>query len=212
MLLFWLLLGALIGAYAAQKKGFSTVGGVIGGMLLGPLAFLMFFMTGIFSSKEQQRKCPFCAEWVKPEAVVCKHCSRDLPPPIPEEGLANVASVMPGHGMSIITKAVIGIGAAFVALLLFGALVVGGGSSSPSDDGVFSLLSPVTMAEFNRLQTGMTYSQAQQVIGSAGEEISRSELVGTVTVMYAWKNADGSNMNAMFQDGGLITKAQFGLR
>jgi hypothetical protein len=26
------------------------------------------------------RKCPFCAELVKREAIVCKHCGRDLPP------------------------------------------------------------------------------------------------------------------------------------
>jgi hypothetical protein len=30
--------------------------------------------------------------------------------------------------------------------------------------------------------------------------------------MYAWQNADGSNMNAMFQNDRLISKAQFGLR
>jgi hypothetical protein len=29
--------------------------------------------------------------------------------------------------------------------------------------------------------------------------------------MYSWKNRNGSNMNAMFQDGELVTKAQFGL-
>jgi hypothetical protein len=26
------------------------------------------------------RKCPFCAETIKQEAVVCKHCGRDVPP------------------------------------------------------------------------------------------------------------------------------------
>lgn len=25
------------------------------------------------------RTCPFCAEDIKPEAIVCKHCGRDLP-------------------------------------------------------------------------------------------------------------------------------------
>lgn len=26
------------------------------------------------------RTCPFCAEDIKPAAIVCKHCGRDLPP------------------------------------------------------------------------------------------------------------------------------------
>ena len=46
--------------------------------MLGPFAVLMFAVSGITSSKEQ-RKCPFCAEWIKPEATVCKHCRKDLP-------------------------------------------------------------------------------------------------------------------------------------
>lgn len=25
------------------------------------------------------RRCPFCAEDIKPDAIVCKHCRRDLP-------------------------------------------------------------------------------------------------------------------------------------
>jgi len=79
MILFWALIGALIGVAAAQKKGFSMVGGVLGGLLLGPLAFLMFFITGV-SSGEANKKCPYCAEWVKKEAMVCKHCTRDISP------------------------------------------------------------------------------------------------------------------------------------
>lgn len=29
---------------------------------------------------KENRKCPFCAEYIKREAKVCKHCGRDVPP------------------------------------------------------------------------------------------------------------------------------------
>ena len=80
MFIAWALIGALIGAAAAQKKGFSMVSGVIGGLLLGPLAFLLFFVSGV-SASDQNKKCPHCAEWVKAEATMCKHCHQPLTRP-----------------------------------------------------------------------------------------------------------------------------------
>jgi len=76
MFIAWALFGALLGVAAAQKKGFSMAGGIIGGLLLGPLAFLLFFVSGITGS-DTQRKCPHCAEFIKAEATVCKHCGRE---------------------------------------------------------------------------------------------------------------------------------------
>jgi hypothetical protein len=73
----WILLGALLGVLAAQKRGFNVVGAALGGALLGPLAFLMFFMSGLVSS-DKRKKCPFCAEFVKQEAIVCPHCQREI--------------------------------------------------------------------------------------------------------------------------------------
>jgi hypothetical protein len=196
-LLFWPLLGAAIGAYAAQKKGFSTVGGVIGGILLGPLAFLLFFVSGVVSSGEQQRKCPYCAEWVRPEATVCKHCHKEIP-------AVAAASAPRGSALRRVFVMVAVVVLALVAIFAF--IIVGGPA-------VNTALTPtVTMAEFTSLQEGMTYEQAVRIIGAPGEEVSHSDLVGIKTVMYSWKNGDGSNMNAMFQNGGLVNKAQFGLR
>jgi hypothetical protein len=58
----------------------------------------------------------------------------------------------------------------------------------------------------------MSYEEAVRIIGEPGTEISRSDLAGYTTVMYSWSNTGGANMNAMFQNGALVTKAQFGLR
>lgn len=70
----------------------------------------------------------------------------------------------------------------------------------------------VTLAEYKQVREGMTYEQVRNIIGAAGEELSRSDLAGYTTVMYSWSNPNGSNMNAMFQNGRLVNKAQFGLR
>jgi hypothetical protein len=77
--LFWALVGALIGVSAAQRRGFNTVAGAVGGLLLGPFAFVLYFVSGVLRPNEG-RKCPFCAEWIKSEATVCKHCHREVPP------------------------------------------------------------------------------------------------------------------------------------
>jgi len=77
MLLGWALIGALIGIAAAQRKGFSIAAGIVGGLLLGPLAVLMFFVSGV-SRADLNTKCPHCAEWIKREAKVCRHCGRDV--------------------------------------------------------------------------------------------------------------------------------------
>ena len=77
--MFWALMGALIGYSASQARGYSAVAGVIGGLLLGPLAFLMFFVSSV-TRAGRRRKCPACAEWVKAEATICKHCRQPLTP------------------------------------------------------------------------------------------------------------------------------------
>ena len=76
---FWAVLGASIGISAAQRRGFNGAAGAVGGLLLGPLAFLLYFVSGVTRPNET-RKCPFCAEWIKSEAQVCKHCHREVPP------------------------------------------------------------------------------------------------------------------------------------
>ena len=76
----------------------------------------------------------------------------------------------------------------------------------------------ITKEEYNKITTGMTYEECVSIIGFEGEEISNTYDAGipgvmdaTTIKMYMWQNLDGSNMNAMFTNGKLDTKAQAGL-
>ena len=71
-----------------------------------------------------------------------------------------------------------------------------------------------TMQEFNRLQTGMTISDVNRIIGCPGTELSRAEFGDSSTVRFMWEGSGSwlGNMNATFQDGRLMAKAQMGLK
>jgi hypothetical protein len=72
----------------------------------------------------------------------------------------------------------------------------------------------VSMEEYDALRNGMSFNDALTILGGNGQELSSSDLGGIRTSMYAWDGcgAFGANMNAMFQSGQLVSKAQFGLR
>lgn len=76
--------------------------------------------------------------------------------------------------------------------------------SIPSNTGI-------TLAKYTRIRDGMSYSEVVGVLGQEGVEISSSDIAGFKTVMYQWSGNGIANMNAMFQNGKLIQKAQFGL-
>ena len=80
--LIWICLG-LVGSMIASSKGNSGCGGFILGILLGPIGLLIAFFSSDDEGEKRRRtgdtkKCPYCAEYVKQEAKVCKHCGRTL--------------------------------------------------------------------------------------------------------------------------------------
>ena len=95
--------------------------------------------------------------------------------------------------------------AALAIVGLLGAVALGPKTSPPPPDGV-------TMFNYERLQTDMTYAQACEILGKPGTEISRGEIPGYVTVLYEWRGKGMANLHAMFQNDKLINKAQFGLK
>lgn len=44
----------------------------------------------------------------------------------------------------------------------------------------------VTQAQYDRIREGMTYDQVRDLIGTAGQELSRSNTAGYSTVVYSW--------------------------
>lgn len=91
VLFIWFLC-AILTAVIFNAKGRNPVAGFFLGFLLGIFGLIIAAclprVEGNIEAKKLStgiaKACPFCAELVRLEAVVCKHCGRDLPPPEPE--------------------------------------------------------------------------------------------------------------------------------
>lgn len=77
-ILLGMLLFAFVCANIAPKKGKDKAPWFIFGLLTGPIALIVLLLMPEDNMGMGQVKCPYCAEFVKREAIVCKHCRRDL--------------------------------------------------------------------------------------------------------------------------------------
>lgn len=82
-----------IGAIIGSAKGHGGAGFLLG-LVLGPIGWLIVAVMDRTPEAEAQhqqataaamgagvtRRCPHCAETIQAEAVVCKHCGRDVVP------------------------------------------------------------------------------------------------------------------------------------
>ena len=73
-LFLWVLFG-VFSAMIASTKGRSAGGWFFMGLIFGPFGLLVALLPATEKSGAT-RKCPDCAEVVKAEAMVCKHCGK----------------------------------------------------------------------------------------------------------------------------------------
>lgn len=83
---FWTLLAVAVGVLASNK-GRSGIGWFLLSVLISPLLGLIFCAVAsnlktqaLTPSESTHLRCPACAEWVLPAAIVCKHCGHALTP------------------------------------------------------------------------------------------------------------------------------------
>lgn len=68
-------------AVIASSKKRSVFSWFLLGFFLGPIALLIVGLMGRSETPgDDERKCPYCAEIIKKEATVCKHCRKEVEP------------------------------------------------------------------------------------------------------------------------------------
>lgn len=105
----WILFGVVC-AVVASGKGRSGVGWFFLGLLLGPIGLILSLVVSKNVERVESRaiagggmrKCPYCAELVKSEAVLCRYCGKDLPA---EKATDNSFPVYGDHVLATLTAA-----------------------------------------------------------------------------------------------------------
>lgn len=73
------LIGGIVTGVIAQSKGLSFLPWALYGFAIWPVAIVHVLVAKPTVPRAGEKTCPKCAEFVKAEALVCKHCGADFP-------------------------------------------------------------------------------------------------------------------------------------
>lgn len=147
-------------------------------------------------------KCPECGKEVSKDAKMCPQCGHPIKVERPKKK----------HGCLIAILSVI------IFFGIIGGVIVGtlGQNSAIQKNvsGVSDSSEYITMDEYDQIETGMSYDEVQEIVGSAGEVSSQVETGGIKIVIITWygNGVAGSNANVTFTNNEVTAKAQVGLK
>ena len=85
LLFVWLVMGVIVGLIG-KHKGSSGCGWFLFGLLIWPIALVAVLLvqpTAEAEDRKSQRQgrvpCPYCAEYIRPEAAICPYCRKEVP-------------------------------------------------------------------------------------------------------------------------------------
>lgn len=144
--------------------------------------------------KPTTKQCKFCKSEIDIKATVCPVCKRGQ---------------KKGHGclLTILIFIIITCGGIAVATKM-------GDSIQQSVSGVNDKSEYITLEEYNKIETGMTYEEVAEIIGSSGTVSSQVESNSIKIVIITWygNGVAGSNANVTFTNNTVSGKAQVGLK
>lgn len=176
---------------------------------------------------DEGKVCPKCAETVRAEAKLCRHCGHTF-----GSDEAPVAA-SPSKKAGILKKGLGCLALAIVLVVVVGIQApksnpdgpnAGGNVAAPSSGsteeksgskkGDSSAAEPgLTAANFDRIRNGMTVDQVSEILGASGEKVSETSIGGSTMTNYRWTGGmlSGHVVVGTFSDGKLYSKIQTGL-